>query len=97
MEEDQQAMRKLGLKLNTSSDFIYTFETKNKNTSNKKLKQVENKIGSDFKLYRREKISSTKSAIVKSKPKRWTQWVAFVHKLLPVPMLAPHAKGVLST
>ena len=56
MEEDQEAMRKLDLKLNTSSDFRYTFETRNKNTSNIKLKKVENKYGSDFKLYKREKF-----------------------------------------
>ena len=66
--------------MDTLSDFISTFKIKNKNTSNTKLEQVQNKFGSDLKLYKRDNISSTKSAIVKSQPKRRTHWVGFVLK-----------------
>ena len=65
--------------MDTLSD-LYLLSKKNKNTSNAKLEQVQNKFGSDFKLYNRDNISSTKSAIVKPQPKRRTHWVGFVLK-----------------
>ena len=66
--------------MDTLSDFITTFNIKNQNTSNTKLEQEQSKFGSDLKLHKRDNISSTKSAIVKSQPERRTQWVGFVHK-----------------
>ena len=66
--------------MDTLSDFISTFKIKNKNTSNTKLEQVQNKFGSALKLHKRDNISSTKSAIVKSQPERRKHWVGFVLK-----------------
>ena len=73
-------MKKLNLQVITFSELKSTFNMKNKDTRNRILEKEQNKIGSDFKLHKRDNISSTNSAIAKSQPKKLAQWVGFVHK-----------------
>ena len=48
-QKNQKDMRKLYLQTITSSDFLSTFNMKNKNTGTTKTEQVLTKLGSDIK------------------------------------------------